>query len=236
MLPSPLEANFVHHEDFELARSAKWELMQLRSRSTKPTADDVMLIARKAGLAEFLQHASRTTVDVVRADAWLAICTLADSIAKNARAIREDRHDKVVDSSLLWARAIDLCNAWMRAAEQPRRGLADLTTASHDIDAQAIQALALVPTRAPMFRTDDASAISNTCRDNGRTEIVKALEAAPIGSAITFATDNLGALCLAGAPVVRGTEAYRKVERLGQACNCSLSLHEEAGTITFYRR
>jgi hypothetical protein len=82
MLPSPLEANFVHHEDFELARSAKWELMQLRSRSTKPTADDVMLIARKAGLAEFLQHASRTTVDVVRADAWLAICTLADSIAK----------------------------------------------------------------------------------------------------------------------------------------------------------
>ena len=117
MLPSPLDANFVHREDFELARSAKWELMQLRSRNTTPTADDIMLIARKAGLAEFLQYTSRTAADVVRADAWLAICTLADSIAKNARAIREDRHERIVDSSLLWARAIDLCNAWMRAAE-----------------------------------------------------------------------------------------------------------------------
>ena len=116
MLPSLLEAN-VAHEDFELARSVKWELMQLRSRSTTPTADDVMLIARKAGLAEFLQYTGGTAADVVRADAWLAICTLADSIARNARAIRDDQHDKVVDSSLLWARAIDLCNAWMRAAE-----------------------------------------------------------------------------------------------------------------------
>ena len=117
MRPLLLEDNVVHHEDFELARSVKWELMQLRYRSTTPTADDVMLIARKAGLAEFLQHASRTTVDVVRADAWLAICTLADSIARNSRSIREDQHDRVVDTSLLWARAVDLCNAWMRAAE-----------------------------------------------------------------------------------------------------------------------
>jgi len=76
-----------------------------------------MLIARKAGLAEFLQYSSKAKVDIVRADAWLAVCTLADSIARNARTIREDRHDKVVDASLLWARAIDLCNAWMRAAE-----------------------------------------------------------------------------------------------------------------------
>jgi hypothetical protein len=82
MLPSPLEANFVHREDFELARSAKWELMQLRSRNTTPTADDIMLIARKAGLAEFLQYTSRTAADVVRADAWLAICTLASRSQK----------------------------------------------------------------------------------------------------------------------------------------------------------
>jgi hypothetical protein len=116
MLPSLLEAN-VFHEEYELARSVKWELMHLRSRSTTPTVDDVMLIARKAGLAEFLQRTSRSSVDFVRADAWLAICTLADSIAKNARAIREDQHDQVIDSSLLWTRAIDLCNAWMRAAE-----------------------------------------------------------------------------------------------------------------------
>jgi hypothetical protein len=117
MLPSPSEADVVHREEFELARSVKRELMHLRSRTTTPTADDVMLIARKAGLAEFLQRASSARVDVVRADAWLAICTLADSIAKNARAIREDQHDKVMDASLLWARAIDLCNAWIRAAE-----------------------------------------------------------------------------------------------------------------------
>jgi hypothetical protein len=117
MLPSSLEANVVHHEDFELARSVKWELIQLRSHTTTPTANDIMLIARKAGLAEFLQHTRTTAVDVVRADAWLAMCTLADSIAKNAKAMREDQRDKVVDSSLLWARAIDLCNAWMCAAE-----------------------------------------------------------------------------------------------------------------------
>jgi hypothetical protein len=103
MRPSLLEDDVVHHEDFELARSVKWELMQLRYRSTTPTADDVMLIARKAGLAEFLHTRSRTTVEVVRADAWLAICTLADSIARNARSIREDQHDRVIDTSLLWA-------------------------------------------------------------------------------------------------------------------------------------
>jgi hypothetical protein len=119
MRPSLLEDNVVHHEDFELARSVKWELMRLRSRSTTPTADDIMLIARKAGLAEFLRRTrgGGTTVNVVRADAWLAICMLADSIAKNARSIRKYQHDRVVDASLLWARAIDLCNAWMRAAE-----------------------------------------------------------------------------------------------------------------------
>ena len=117
MWPSLLRDNVVHHEDFELARSVKWELMRLRSRSTTPTADDIMLIARKAELAEFLQHTrGDTTVNVVRADAWLAICMLADSIAKNARSIRKNQHDREVDASLLWARAIDLCNAWMHAA------------------------------------------------------------------------------------------------------------------------
>jgi len=118
MLLSLLETNYVHHEDFELARSVKWELMRLRARSTMPAAEEIVLIARKAGLAEFLQHASgKTAVDIVRADAWSAICTLADSVARNGRAMREEQHDKVADLSLLWARAIDLCNAWMRVAE-----------------------------------------------------------------------------------------------------------------------
>ena len=53
--------------------------------------------------------------------------------------------------------------------------------------------------------------------NNGGTDIVKALEVAPLGSAITFATDNLSVLCLAGAPIVRGTEAYRKLEHENMA-------------------
>jgi hypothetical protein len=212
-MTSPLEANLlVHYEDFELAQSVKRELMRLRSRPTMPTSEDITLVARKAALTGFPPRACRTAVDSIRAEACLAICKLAAAIDGNARLIEENRPDALVNTSLLWARAIDLAQAWMRAVEQPRRELADLTTASH------------------------ASAISNTSPDNRWTEIVKALEAAPIGSAITFATDNLGVLCLAGAPIVRGTEAYRKVEHLGQACNCSFSLHEKAGTITFYRR
>jgi hypothetical protein len=212
-MTSPSEANLlVHYEDFELAQSVKRELMQLRSRPTMPTSEDIMLVARKAALTGSPPRACRAAVDNIRAEACLAICKLAAAIDGNARLIEENRPDALVNTSLLWARAIDLAQAWMRAAEQPRRELADLTTASH------------------------AGAISNTCPDNRGTEIVKALEAAPIGSAITFATDNLGVLCLAGAPIVRGTEAYRKVEHLGQACNCSFSLQEKAGTITFYRR
>ena len=42
MLPSPSEANVPHNDDFELARSAKRELMYLRSRGTTSTADDVI--------------------------------------------------------------------------------------------------------------------------------------------------------------------------------------------------
>ena len=51
--------NVINNDDFELARWAKRELMHLRSRGTTPTADDVMLFARKAGLAEFLQYSSK---------------------------------------------------------------------------------------------------------------------------------------------------------------------------------
>ena len=236
-MTSPSEANLlVHYEDFELAQSVKRELMQLRSRPTMPTSEDIMLVGRKAALTGSSPRAGRAAVDNIRAEAWLAICKLAAAIDGNARLLEENQPDALVNTSLLWARAIDLGQAWMRVAEQPRRELADLTTASHDIEARATQALALAPTPAPILRIDDASAISKPCPDNGGTEIVKALEAAPIGSAITFATDNLGVLCLAGAPIVRGTEAYRRVEHFAQACNCSFNLHETAGTITFYRR
>jgi len=111
--------------------------------------------------------------------------------------------------------------------------------ACRDIEAWPIQALPLAPTLAPTIGINeeaDASAISNTCADVGGTEIVKALEAIPIGSTITFATNDLGVLLLAGAPIVRGTDAYGEVEHLAQACNCSFSLQEKAGAITFRRR
>jgi hypothetical protein len=81
----------------------------------------------------------------------------------------------------------------------------------------------------------DASATPDAYLDDGGKEIVKALEAIPIDSEIAFASEDLNALLLAHAPIVRGTEAYRQVEHLAQACNCSVSLREKTNTITFYR-
>ena len=56
-----------------------------------------------------------------------------------------------------------------------------------------------------------------------------------MGSAVVFAMDDLGALFLAGVPIARYTEAYREVERIARGCNCFVGLHEETGTIAFYR-
>ncbi len=137
-----------------------------------------------------------------------------------------------------WTIRRDEGQVWMRAGEQLSRELADLTTTCRDIEARPIQALPQAPTPAPILGINegaDASAITNTCADVGGTEIVKALEAIPVDSTITFATNDLGVLLLAGAPIVRGTEAYRQVEHLAQACNCSVSLQEETGTVTFTR-
>jgi hypothetical protein len=233
-MTSPAKANLlVHCEDFELAQSVKRELMQLRSRPTMPISEDIMLVARKAALTGLSHRAGRAAVDNIRAEAWLAICKLAAVIEGNARLIEKNRPDALVNTSLLWARAIDLGQVWMRAAEQLRCELADHATTYRDIEARPIQALPHAPTLAPILGINgEADASSNTCCDDGGKEFVKALEAIPIGSTITFATDNL---CLAGAPIVRGTEAYRQVKDLAQASNCSVSLQEKVGTITFYR-
>ena len=235
-MTSRSEANrLVHYEDFNLARSVKRELMQLRSRPTMPTNEDMLSLARKAALADLLPRPDRAFVDNVRAEACLAICKLAAAVASNARLIEENRPDALANTSLLWARAIDLGQAWLRAAEQPRREPVDLTTTTQDIDARAIPALASVPRPAQACKVNDASAVSLTWPDNAGREIVKALEALPIGSALTFAADAFSVLRLVGAPIVCGTKAYRGVEHLGQACNCSCRLHDNAGTITFYR-
>jgi hypothetical protein len=98
--------------------------------------------------------------------------------------------------------------------------------------------LPLAPTLAPVIATEeepDPNATPGTYLDDGGKEIVKALEAIPIGSTIAFASDDLDALLLPGVPILRGTDAYRQVEHLAQACNCSISLQEKTGTINFYR-
>jgi hypothetical protein len=86
--------------------------------------------------------------------------------------------------------------------------------------------LPLAPALSPVIEIKeeaDANATPGTYLDDGGKEIVKALEAIPIGSTITFASDDLGVLLLP------------QVEHLAQACNCSVSLQEKTGTITFYR-
>ena len=222
----------VHWEDFELAQSVKRELMQLRSRPTTPTSEDIMLIARKTALIGSSHRAGRATVDKIRAEARLAIGKLAAAIEGNARLIEENRPDALINTSLLWARAIDLSQVWMRASE-PSRELADHGTTSHDIEAKPIQALPQAPTLAPILGiSEEADATSNTSLHDRGKEIVKALEAIPDGSTITFASDNLW---FAGDPIIRGTEAYRRVAHLAQVCNCSINLREKAGTITFSR-
>jgi hypothetical protein len=94
----------------------------------------------------------------------------------------------------------------------------------------------LAPALAPGIAIQeeaDANATPGTYLDDGGKEIVKALEALPIGSPIVFASEDFAALLLADAPIVRSTEAYRQVERLAQTR--SPVSQEKTNTITFYR-
>jgi hypothetical protein len=236
-MTAPAEANLlIHYKDFELAQSVKRELMQLRSRPTMPTREDIMLVARKAALTGSSHRADRAGVDKSRTKAWLAIGKLAAAIDGNARFIEENRADVLVNTSLLWARAIDLCQVWMRVSEQLSRELVDLTTTCSDIEVPPTQAFPQAPTLAPILGINEEAYTSATSFVDARTTTVRrALKAIPTGSAITFATDDLGVLCLGGASIVRGTDTYHDIEHLGKACNCSVSLQEKVGTITFYR-
>jgi hypothetical protein len=240
-MKSPSDANPpVHYEDFELAQSVKRELMQLRSRLAMASSEDVMWIARKAALVGSSPCAGSAAVDKIRAEAWSAICKLAAAIDRNARLIEENRSDAVVNTSLLWARAIDLGQVWMRASEQLSRELAGITTTYRtttyrDIETRALSGLPQAPTLAPTVGVNEEADASVTCTtDAGTVMVRRILKAVPVGSTITFAADNFGVLLLASSPIVRG-EAYRLVEHLAQACNCSVSLQKKAGTISFYR-
>jgi hypothetical protein len=106
---------------------------------------------------------------------------------------------------------------------------------------ETLPTLPLAPTLAPVLGLKeevqaDASAISDTGPADAGMEVIRySLEAIPMGSTLAFAMDDVGALLLAGSPIVRGPEFYRKVEHLAQACFCSLDVEEELGTITFHR-
>jgi hypothetical protein len=232
-LTSPSESNLlIHYEDFALAQSVKRELMQLRSRPTIPTSEDVMLIAGRAALTDSSHRAGRTAVDKIRSEACSAICKLAAAIEANTHFIEENQPDAIVNTSLLWARAIDLGQAWMRAGELPRE-LEYLPTC-RDIEVRPIQALSQAPTLAPIPGINAEADASAFCPVNTRAAMVReALAAIPSGSTISFASDDLSFLL--GAPIYRCAEAFREVKDLARVRNCSLSFQEEAGTISFHR-
>jgi hypothetical protein len=103
-----------------------------------------------------------------------------------------------------------------------------------NVSDEPLPTLPLAPTLVPVLRFKGNASRARPV-DAG-TEIVRAaLEALPMGSAVVFAIDDLGALFLAGVPIARYTEAYREVERIARGCNCFVGLQEETGTIAFYR-
>jgi hypothetical protein len=103
---------------------------------------------------------------------------------------------------------------------------------------ESLPTLPLTPTLVPVLQfRGNANANSDVCPVNPGMRIVReALEAIPMGSAVAFATDDLGALFSAGTAMYRDTESYRVVEQLAQACNCVVGLHEETGTMAFLRQ
>ena len=120
----------------------------------------------------------------------------------------------------------------MRAGEL-RRELADLPTTCPDNELRPIQALSQAPTLAPILGVNAEADPSAMCPVDARAVMVReALAAIPSGSTITFASDDLSFLL--GAPIFRCAKAYREVEDLAQARNCSLSFQEEAGTFSFH--
>jgi hypothetical protein len=103
-----------------------------------------------------------------------------------------------------------------------------------NVSDESVPTLPLAPTLAPVLGFKGVN--SDTRPVNAGTEMIRAaLEVLPIGSTVIFATDDLGALFLAAAPIARDTEVYRELEHIAQACNCFVTLHEETGTIAFYR-
>jgi hypothetical protein len=232
-MTSPSDAKpLVQNEDFELAQSVKRQLMQLRSRPTMPSGVDIMSIARKAAFVGSSHPAGRAALDKIRAEAWWSICKLAAATDRNARLAEENRANAIVNTSLLWARAIDLSQVWATTGEQLCRGLVDITTTY--METQEFAGLPEAPTLAPIAGINQ-EADAGVNADTGTDMVRRILGAIPIGSTVTFAADNISALLSANGPIVHGTDPCRQVEHLAQAYNCSISFRTKAGTISFCR-
>jgi hypothetical protein len=106
-----------------------------------------------------------------------------------------------------------------------------------NVSDEPLPTLPLAPTLVPVLGFKGYETANANARpvNAGRETVRAALGALPIGSTVMFATNDLGALFLAGAPVARDTAVYREFETIAQACNCSVTLQEETGTIAFRR-
>ncbi len=124
-----------------------------------------------------------------------------------------------------------------REHEQIRRELADLKTTYRDIEVRPIQALPQAPTLVPILGVNEEADTSATCPVDAVAAMVRrTLESIPIGTTVTFATNSLGISLLAGAPVLRGTDAYREVEhwhvvrRVTRRSDCAAKTLSRDGT------
>jgi hypothetical protein len=106
-----------------------------------------------------------------------------------------------------------------------------------NVSDEILPTLPSAPTLVPVlgFKGNETANASTGPVNAGRETVRAALEALPNGSRVVFATNDLGALVLAGAPIARATAVYRECETIAQACNCSVTLQEGAGTIAFCR-
>jgi hypothetical protein len=101
--------------DDGLAEAVLKELLQLNSKMTLATSEDIDLIAAKAALpSNYANIPARAEVDDARSAAWLAICMLAEHVA-NSKAPMSAAPEL---SKAVWAAAIDETNRWLAAAKE----------------------------------------------------------------------------------------------------------------------
>ena len=97
-----------HSEDHELAGRAWARLLVLRANPYPQAIPALNKMASEIGMRGGPVLESERKVRTVRADAWLAVCALAQQIEKDPKA------DGIED---LWIKANDAMKIWEREAE-----------------------------------------------------------------------------------------------------------------------